>query len=190
MEIKEERQIPIYVTMDSMAASGGYYISAPADKIFAQRDTITGSIGVIMQSINYQALAEKVGIKYETFKSGEHKDMLSPMREVTAEERAMMQDMINETYQEFVHIVAKGRNMSEANVKKVADGRILSGKKALEAGLVDEIGDEEAAITAMRKDFSLEDAELFEYSYETGGWPSYVGMKIGSMFGPSAEEKC
>lgn len=62
MEIKEERQIPIYVTMDSMAASGGYYISAPADKIFAQRDTITGSIGVIMQSINYQALAEKLGL--------------------------------------------------------------------------------------------------------------------------------
>lgn len=189
MKIKEERQIPIYVSMDSMAASGGYYISAPADKIFAQRDTITGSIGVIMQSINYQALAEKVGIKYETFKSGEHKDMLSPMREVTPEERAMMQDMINETYQEFVHIVAKGRNMSEANVKKVADGRILSGKKALEAGLVDEIGDEEATIAAMRKDFGLEDAELFEYSYDQGGWQSYVGMKIGSIFGPSAEEK-
>ncbi|MGE7688220.1 signal peptide peptidase SppA [Lysinibacillus sp. NPDC097214] len=189
LKIKEERQIPIYVSMDSMAASGGYYISAPADKIFAQRDTITGSIGVIMQSINYQALAEKVGVKYETFKSGEHKDMLSPMREVTPEERAMMQDMINETYQEFVGIVAKGRNMSEPDVKKVADGRILSGKKALEAGLVDEIGDEEAAITALRKDFGLEGAELFEYSYDVGGWQSYVGMKIGSIFGPSAEEK-
>lgn len=189
LKIKEERQIPIYVSMDSMAASGGYYISAPADKIFAQRDTITGSIGVIMQSINYQALAEKVGIKYETFKSGEHKDMLSPMREVTAEERAMMQDMINESYEEFVDIVEKGRNMSEAEVKKVADGRILSGTKALESGLIDEIGDKEATITALREDFDLQDAELFEYSYEMGGWQSYVGMKIGSVFGPSTEEK-
>lgn len=189
LKIKEERQIPIYVSMDSMAASGGYYISAPADKIFAHRDTITGSIGVIMQSINYQELAEKVGVKFETFKSGEHKDMLSPMREVTAEERAMMQDMINETYEEFVDIVEQGRNMSEAEVKKVADGRILGGTKALEAGLIDEIGDEEAAIAALREDYGLEDAALFEYSYDMGGWQSYVGMKIGSMFGPSAEEK-
>lgn len=117
LEIKEERQIPIYVSMDSMAASGGYYISAPADKIYAHRDTITGSIGVIMQSINYQELAEKVGVKFETFKSGQHKDMLSPTREITAEERAMMQDMINESYEEFVDIVEKGRNMSEADVK-------------------------------------------------------------------------
>ncbi|WP_107923387.1 signal peptide peptidase SppA [Lysinibacillus parviboronicapiens] len=189
LEIKEERQIPIYVSMDSMAASGGYYIAAPADKIFAHRDTITGSIGVIMQSINYQELAEKVGVKFQTFKSGEHKDMLSPMRDVTEEERAMMQDMINETYEEFVDIVEKGRNMSEADVKKVADGRILGGTKALEAGLIDEIGDEEATIAALRADYGLEDAALFEYTYDMGGWQSYVGMKIGSMFGPSAEEK-
>ncbi|WP_249661899.1 S49 family peptidase, partial [Lysinibacillus fusiformis] len=79
-----------------------------------------------------------------------HKDMLSPMREVTPEERAMMQDMINETYEEFVDIVEQGRNMSEAEVKKVADGRYLGGTKAFEAGLIDVIGDEEAAISALR----------------------------------------
>lgn len=189
LQIKEERQIPIYVSMGSMAASGGYYISAPADKIFANRDTITGSIGVIMQSINYQALAEKVGVKFETFKSGEHKDMLSPMRDVTEEERAMMQEMINESYEEFVDIIEKGRNMSEAEVKKVADGRILGGTKALEAGLIDEIGDEEATIAALRADYDLEDAELFEYTSNVGGWQSYLGAKIGSFIGPSAEEK-
>ena len=189
LQIKEERQIPIYVSMGSMAASGGYYISAPADKIFANRDTITGSIGVIMQSINYQVLAEKVGVKFETFKSGEHKDMLSPMRDVTEEERAMMQEMINESYEEFVDIVEKGRNMSEVEVKKVADGRILGGTKALEAGLIDEIGDEEATITALRADYNLEDAELFEYTANVGGWQSYLGVKIGALFGPSAEEK-
>lgn len=189
LQIKEERQIPIYVSMGSMAASGGYYIAAPADKIFANRDTITGSIGVIMQSINYQALAEKVGVKFETFKSGEHKDMLSPMRDVTEEERAMMQDMINESYEEFVDIIEKGRNMSEAEVKKVADGRILGGTKALEAGLIDDIGDEAATIAALRADYDLEDAELFEYTSDMGGWQSYLGMKIGSFIGPSTEEK-
>lgn len=189
LEIKEQRQIPIYVSMGSMAASGGYYISAPADKIFANRDTITGSIGVIMQSINYQALAEKVGIKFETFKSGVHKDMLSPMRDVTEEERAMMQEMINESYEEFVDIIEKGRNMSETDVKKVADGRILGGTKALEAGLIDEIGDEEATIAALRADYNLEEATLFEYTPDVGGWQSYLGMKIGSFIGPSTEEK-
>ena len=189
LQIKEERQIPIYVSMGSMAASGGYYIAAPADKIFANRDTITGSIGVIMQSVNYQALAEKVGVKFETFKSGEHKDMLSPMRDVTAEERAMMQEMINESYEEFVDIIETGRNMSEADVKKVADGRILGGTKALEAGLIDDIGDEEATIAALRADYGLEDAQLFEYTTEMGGWQSYLGVKIGSFIGPSAEEK-
>ncbi|KOS67639.1 hypothetical protein AEA09_03100 [Lysinibacillus contaminans] len=189
LQIKEERQIPIYVSMGSMAASGGYYIAAPADKIFANRDTITGSIGVIMQSINYQALAEKVGVKFETFKSGEHKDMLSPMRDVTEEERAMMQDMINESYEEFVDIIEKGRNMSEVDVKKVADGRVLGGTKALEAGLIDEIGDEEATIAALRADYDLEDAELFEYTSDMGGWQSYLGVKIGSFIGPSTEEK-
>ncbi|MEG0260309.1 MAG: signal peptide peptidase SppA [Lysinibacillus sp.] len=189
LQIKEERQIPIYVSMGSMAASGGYYIAAPADKIFANRDTITGSIGVIMQSINYQELAEKVGVRFETFKSGEHKDMLSPMREVTEEERAMLQDMVNESYEEFVDIIEKGRNMSETDVKKVADGRILGGTKALEAGLIDEIGDEEATIASLRADYNLEDAVLFEYSYDMGGWQSYLGMKLGSVFGPSAEEQ-
>lgn len=189
LQIKEQRQIPIYVSMGSMAASGGYYISAPADKIFANRDTITGSIGVIMQSINYQALAEKVGIKFETFKSGVHKDMLSPMRDVTEEERAMMQEMINESYEEFVDIIEKGRNMSEADVKKVADGRILGGTKALEAGLIDEIGDEEATIAALRAEYDLEDATLFEYTSDVGGWQSYLGMKLGSFIGPSTEEK-
>lgn len=189
LQIKEERQIPIYVSMGSMAASGGYYIAAPADKIFANRDTITGSIGVIMQSVNYQALAEKVGVKFETFKSGEHKDMLSPMRDVTAEERAMMQDMINETYEEFVDIIETGRNMSEADVKKVADGRILGGTKALEAGLIDDIGDEEATIAALRADYGLEDAQLFEYTYEMGGWQTFITKKVNSFIGPSAEEK-
>ena len=118
VQIKEEKQIPIYVSMGSMAASGGYYIAAPADKIFAQRETITGSIGVIMQSYNYAQLAEKVGIEFETIKSGEHKDMLGGSRPTSEEELAMVQEMIDEMYEEFVDVIEVGRGMSEAEIKK------------------------------------------------------------------------
>ena len=187
LKIKEEKQIPIYVSMGSMAASGGYYISAPADKIFAQRETITGSIGVIMQSINYGKLAEKVGVEFETIKSGKHKDMFGGVRPSTEEELAMLQEMIDESYEHFVDIIEKGRNLSEADVKKVADGRVLGGTQAIKAGLVDEIGNEEATINALRADFGLEEAELFEYTIDTGNWASLLGVKIGSLFSPSAE---
>lgn len=189
LEIKATRKIPIYVSMGSMAASGGYYISAPADKIFAHRETITGSIGVIMQSLNYKKLAENLGVKYETFKSGAHKDMLNPTRDVTPEERAMLQEMIDESYEAFVDIVEKGRHMSEADVKKVADGRILSGSQAVKAGLVDGLADSDQVIEKLRKDYGLEDAELYEYSAVTDSWQSLLGMKISNFFGASAEEK-
>lgn len=187
VQIKGEKQIPIYVSMGSMAASGGYYISAPADKIFAQRETITGSIGVIMQSLNYSKLAEKVGIEFETIKSGTHKDMFGGIRPSTAEEKAMLQEMIDESYEEFVNIIEQGRGMSEADVKKVADGRILGGTQALKAGLVDEIGNRKAALTALRMEQGLEDAALFEYATKSNSWASLLGVKIGSMFSPSVE---
>ncbi len=189
VKIKEEKQIPIYVSMGSMAASGGYYISAPADKIFAQRETITGSIGVIMQSINYSKLAEKIGVEYETIKSGEHKDMFGGARPSTPEELAMLQEMIDESYEEFVDIIETGRGMSEADVKKVADGRILGGSQALKAGLVDEIGNEAATLRTLRADFGLEKAELFEYKASTDSWASLLGAKVNSLFSPSAESQ-
>lgn len=189
VEIKEQRNIPIYVSMGSYAASGGYYISAPADKIFAHRETITGSIGVIMQSYNFAELADKVGIKFETIKSGEHKDMFGGTRETTEEEKAMVQEMINESYEAFVDVVEQGRGMSESDVKKVADGRILGGSQALKAGLVDELGGLEETIASIRADYGLEDAELFEYDTSYGDFTSLLGVKIGSFFGLSAEEQ-
>ncbi|MFJ8237192.1 signal peptide peptidase SppA [Ureibacillus sp. NPDC094379] len=190
VQIKEERNIPIYVSMGSMAASGGYYISAPADKIYAHRETITGSIGVIMQSYNFSDLAETLGIKFETIKSGAHKDMFSGVRDTTTEEKAMMQEMINDSYEQFVDVVEQGRGMSEADVKKVADGRIVGGSQAIKAGLVDELGGLDDAISAIRADYDLENAELFEYETGFGGdLSSILGMKIGSFFGPSPEER-
>lgn len=189
MEIQATRDIPVYVSMGAMAASGGYYVSAPADKIFAMQETITGSIGVIMQTINYQELAEKLGVRYEKFQSGIHKDMLSPTREVTEEERKMMQEMIDESYGTFVNIIAEGRNMSEADVKKVADGRIMSGTQAMKAGLVDEIADEETVIQQMREDYDLTDAQLITFADPTKNWRTILGVKASTLFGPSLEER-
>lgn len=189
VQIKEEKNIPIYVSMGSMAASGGYYISAPADKIFAHRETITGSIGVIIQSYNYAELAEKLGIEFETIKSGPHKDMFGGSRASTDAERAMIQEMVNESYEVFVDVIEQGRGMSEAEVKKVADGRILGGSQAIRAGLVDELGNLEDAIEALRTDHGLEDAELFQYESSFGSFASILGVKVGSIFGPSPEER-
>ena len=124
--------------MGGMAASGGYYVSAPADKIFVNRETITGSIGVIMESVNYAKLAEKYGIDFNTIKTGPYKDIMSGSREMKDEERVMLQEMINDSYERFVDIIEEGRGMTEAEVKKVADGRIMNGRQAIEAGLADE----------------------------------------------------
>lgn len=189
VQIKTERGIPIYVSMGTYAASGGYYIAAPGNKIFASKETITGSIGVVMQSYNFEKLAEKVGIEFETIKSGAHKDMFGGTRASTPEELAMLQEMIDESYEDFVDVVEQGRGMTEAEVKKVADGRILGGTQAVRAGLVDEIGDLDDTIAALRADHGLEDAQLFEYSTSSDSWTSLLAAKAGSFFGPTPEER-
>ena len=187
-EIQSDREIPVYVSMGGMAASGGYYVSAPADKIFVNRETITGSIGVIMESMNYAKLAEKHGIEFNTIKTGPYKDIMSGSREMTDEERDMLQEMINDSYERFVDIIVDGRNMTEAEVKKVADGRILNGRQAIEAGLADEYGKAEDVIAAMQSDFELENATVFEYTM-TESLSSLFGLKAKSMFAGNMESE-
>src|SRR5699024_4419909 len=109
---------PYYVSMGDMAASGGYYVAAPADKIFALPTTITGSIGVIMESMNFAGLAEDFGITFNTIKSGKHKDIMSANREMTDEEKEILQDIVDEMYDEFVQIIVDGRGMDEAYVDR------------------------------------------------------------------------
>jgi protease IV len=165
VEIKEETKKPIYVSMGATAASGGYYISAPATKIFASKETLTGSLGVIMQSINYAELAEKYGVDFVTIKSGPYKDIMSPTREMTEDERKILQSMIDNSYEGFVDVIAKGRDMSETQVKKIADGRVYDGTQAKEVNLIDEFGYIEDTIEAMKKDIKgLKNAQVFEYS--------------------------
>jgi protease-4 len=188
VEIQKEVGVPFYVSMGSMAASGGYYISAPAEKIFVNKETLTGSIGVIMESINYGDLAEKYGIDFVTIKTGPYKDIMSPTRDMTKDERAMLQEMINESYESFVDIIETGRGMSEAQVKAVADGRIMNGRQAIEVGLADEFGYLEDVITAVRTDFDLADAKVIEYGYSQD-LASLFSLKAQSLFGGSVENQ-
>lgn len=135
----KEKNIPIYVQMGTICASGGVYITSDADKIYAHPETLTGSIGVIMQSMNFSGLMEKYGVKAVTVKSGKNKDMLSPYKEPSSEELEIVQDFINSSYDRFVDIVANGRELSKEEVKKFADGRIYSAQKALEYKMIDKI---------------------------------------------------
>ena len=141
----------IVVSMGSLAASGGYYISAPASRIVANPGTLTGSIGVIMEIPNIEGLMNKVGVKTEVIKSGRHKDMASMFRGIGREERVILQDVLDDVHDQFIKSVAEGRKMLPEDVRKIADGRIFTGKQALAAGLVDELGNLEDAIKAAAK---------------------------------------
>ncbi len=152
---------PVYSAMGSMAASGGYYISAPSDKIIANRNCWTGSIGVKIGTIyDTTELLKKVGIEAETITSGDNKNMGSSYEEITEEQKEIYQGLVDEAYEQFVEIVASGRNMSTKRVKSLADGRIYTAKQALENGLVDDIGDYDYAIDAMMSDNSLKECDI------------------------------
>ena len=147
---------PVVASMGSVAASGGYYIAAAAQKIFANPGTITGSIGVILQFTNLEELFKKIGFRMEIVKSGAYKDVGNPSREMTPEERAYMQKLIDNVHQQFVQDVAQGRKMQVERIQEVADGRIFTGEQAKELGLVDELGNLKDAIDAAAKMAAIE----------------------------------
>lgn len=186
IEIQKETGKPFYVSMGAMAASGGYYIAAPADKIFVNKETLTGSIGVIMQSVNYGELAERYGVDFVTIKSGPYKDIMSPTREMTEDERALLQEMLDDSYQSFVDIIVEGRDMPEEEVRTVADGRIMNGRQAVEANLADDFGYAEDVIEELRNDFDLENAQVFQYG-TSQSWGSLFSLKVQSLFGNDIE---
>lgn len=146
-----KKQKPIIASMGGMATSGGYYIAAACDKIVANPGTLTGSIGVIMQLMNVEELMKKVGVKGINVKSGVNKDLGSPFQAISPEGREILQTLVDNVYGQFVAAVAKGRGMSEAQVRKLADGRVYSGAQAKELGLVDQFGTLEDAIELAAK---------------------------------------
>ncbi|WEG73823.1 signal peptide peptidase SppA [Vagococcus intermedius] len=174
-KIQKDRKIPLYVSMKNMAASGGYYVSAKADKIFATEETMTGSIGVIMTGLNMSEFFDKIGFKDETVKSGQFKDIGSSTRKWTKEERDVLQKNIDSSYNRFVKLVAEGRGMSEEAVKKIADGRIYDGQQAKENGLVDELGYPDEALEALRKEHKLRDASVISYDNTNNSFAKSLG---------------
>lgn len=186
LEVRETYEKPIYVSMGNTAASGGYYVSAPADKIVAHSATVTGSIGVIMESINFAELAENIGIDFNTITSGEFKDIMSSARPMTEEDEEILQAIVDEMYDDFVQAIAYGRGMSEEEVREVADGRIYTGKQAKELNLVDEIGTFEDTIALLESDHGLEGANIVEY--EMGiGFRQLFGLTAKNLFQKDAD---
>jgi protease-4 len=175
---------PVIISMGAMAASGGYYIAAPADRIFANEATLTGSLGVIFSIPNYQEAADKLGYTQYTITSGKHKDIGSPMRPMTEEERDIFQSLVNESYMQFVEIIAKGREMSKEEVVKIADGRIYSGKQAHRLGLVDEFGSLEDATDYIKEKEGLVNAKIVRYAQPFSFGSLFMGMQAK----PSAKQ--
>ncbi|MCD7032760.1 signal peptide peptidase SppA [Metabacillus sp. GX 13764] len=185
MDLKKKTKKPVYVSMETIAASGGYYISTAGDKIYAAPDTLTGSLGVIMQGINYGDLAKELGIKFDTVKSGPYKDIMSPNRDMTGAERKILQNMVNNAYKGFVGVISQGRHMSEADVRKIADGRIYDGRQAKDIGLVDELGYYDEAVEGLRKQIGT-NAEVVRYKAGSG-IGSLLSMSTQKFFGDDAK---
>jgi len=138
--IKAQRNIPIVAQIGDVGASGAYYVSLGADKIYANPGSIVGSIGVIMSGLNIEEFASKHGVKNKTYKSGPYKDVFSMWREPSATEDAMIQTMINTVHGQFVSDVVQSRNLSPVKANKLAQGQIFTGSQALTKGLIDELG--------------------------------------------------
>jgi len=164
---KAAKEKPIVVYMDSMAASGGYYISCGATKIVASETTLTASIGVIIETMNYSELFGKVGLSMNTFTSGAFKDSLSGSRPMRDEEKAYVQNLVTQMYDRFLGIVSEARGVPKETLKNsVADGRVVTGREALEAKLVDQIGYVEDAYALARELGKSADAGVVKYRSE------------------------
>lgn len=146
LKIRKNSNKKVITSMGNISASGGYYIACASDKIVANPGTLTGSIGVIMAFSNMEELMGKIGLKSEVIKSGKYKDIGSPVRKFTEDDRRLLQDLIDDVHDQFVNVVAKGRNLDIQRVKELSDGRIFTGRQALQEGLVDKLGSLEDAI--------------------------------------------
>ncbi len=186
IELQKDSKKPVYISMGSMAASGGYYISTAAKKIYASPETLTGSLGVIMEGINYKGLADKYGVDFVTIKSGKYKDIMSPTRKMTEEERNILQSMIDNSYQGFVKVISEGRHLSVDQVKQIADGRVYDGRQAKELKLIDGFGYLDDVITQMKTDEKLKGAKVVRYT-ESLGFGSLFSFQAKKWMGDSTE---
>ncbi len=150
-EIRDSGKKPVIASMSSLGASGAYYIACGADSIIANQGTFTGSIGVIMELMNTRDLFEKVGVSFEAMKSGKFKDSGSPHRDMNSEDRRYLQSLIDDSYDQFVDVVVKERDLEKEEVLKIADGRVFTGRQAYNLKLIDKLGTFEDAIDVAKE---------------------------------------
>lgn len=179
LQYKKETKRPVFAYMGSMAASGGYYISAPCDKIIANRNCWTGSIGVTLGTMyDMSGLLDGLGIKTNTITSGRNKAMGSSSAPMTAEQKNIYQSLVDEAYDQFVSIVAKGRKMDEKRVREIADGRVLTAKQAKDLDLIDEILEEDKAMEKFTKKVGLDVDDLVYLAPENHTILTFLNSKI------------
>lgn len=177
-KLRGDSEMPVVAYMDDFAASGAYMISTAADVIYANRHTVTGSIGVIMSTLNIHRLADNWGISEEVFKSGHYKDSLSPFREVEAEERRIMQGIIDESYDFLIESILQGREMDREYLIELSDGRLYSGMQAENNGLIDNIGFLDDAIDKTGELAGIEDPNVIHYVRTP---PSFLELLFAQM---------
>ncbi|WP_158633583.1 signal peptide peptidase SppA [Tautonia sociabilis] len=177
VELLKRAGKPVVVSMGGLAASGGYYVSAPADLIIAEPTTTTGSIGVIIELPNASDLLDKVGVDFRAVTAGEWKNMGSPFEPFTDRELARFQEMVDDTYDRFLRVVAQGRKLTMARAREVADGKIYTAAEALSVGLVDRLGYQEDAIAEAIRLADLESPRVVRYNRP---------FSLGSLFSFSA----
>ena len=193
---KRERKVPVVAALGDVAASGGYYVACAADQVVAHPTTVTGSIGVILVNLNLEGLLGKIGVRNETFKAGEHKDLLSPLRGATPEERRIVQSILDSLHARFVAVVREARpKLDTGRLAELTDGRIFDASQALAAGLVDRIGGLRDAIDVAKKATGLETARVVVYRraderreniYSRAGGPAQVNVlpvDLGALAG-------
>jgi len=163
LAFKERRKVPVIAAIMDVGASGGYYAALAADTIVANPTTVTGSIGVVMVTVNAQGLLEKIGVAPLAIKSGPMKDAGSPLRSLTEPERAVFQSIIDEMYGRFVGLIVKARKLPEDRVRAAADGRVYTAEQALRLGLVDRIGYLEDVVTLAKERAGLTEARVVMY---------------------------
>jgi len=190
-EIRKIAQLKkVVASLGAVAASGGYYIAAAAEGIVASPGTLTGSIGVIMGYTNVRRLLDKIGLFPVVIKSGKFKDIGSPLREMTAEERQILEDFADQVHSQFIRAVAEGRSLTIDKVREVADGRIFSGQKARELGLVDRLGNLDDAVSWAAQLAGIQGSvETVREPQEKYPWLKYITETAARQFAQALEEQ-
>ena len=185
LEFKKKRKIPVVACIMDLGTSGGYYLATASDQIVAHPSTVTGSLGVIMLTINGSGLMEKIGLEAHTIKSGQHKDMGSPFRKMTAQDLAIFQSVIQSFYEQFLRVIEQGRpHLTKEKIRQLADGRIYSASQAKKVGLIDKIGYLDDAIAVAEQEAGVTEAKVIMYE-RRGGYHPNIYAQWGNAVGNS-----